>query len=75
MPPLFNRKRPNRTSPRECFSSGKNKFAEAEQEYKQALALDPGSSDAAIALANLYMRGRRFPEAEDYLRKLLAEHP
>jgi predicted Zn-dependent protease len=27
-----------------------------------------------IALANLYMRGRRFPEAEDYLRKLLAVH-
>lgn len=51
-----------------------NKFADAEQEYKRALGLDPGSSDAAVALANLSMRGRRFPEAEDYLRKLLAEH-
>ena len=51
-----------------------NKFADAEQEYKRALALDPGSTDAAIALANLSMRGRRFPEAEDYLCKLLAEH-
>jgi predicted Zn-dependent protease len=49
-----------------------NKFADAEQEYKQALARDSGSTDAVIGLANLYMRGRRFPEAEDYLRKLLA---
>jgi tetratricopeptide (TPR) repeat protein len=51
-----------------------NKFAEAEQEYKQALALDP-SSDALTGLANIYMRGRRFPEAAEYLRKLVAEHP
>jgi tetratricopeptide (TPR) repeat protein len=51
-----------------------NKFADAEQEYKQALALDP-ASDALTALANLYMQGRRFPEAEEYLRKLVAAHP
>jgi tetratricopeptide (TPR) repeat protein len=51
-----------------------NKFADAEKEYKQALALDSGSTDAVIGLANIYMRGRRFPEAEDYLRKLLADH-
>jgi tetratricopeptide (TPR) repeat protein len=51
-----------------------NKFAEAETEYRQAVALDP-SSDAVIGLANLYMRGRRFPEAADYLRKLIATHP
>ncbi len=51
-----------------------NKFAEAENEYRQAVALDP-SSDAVIGLANLYMRGRRFPEAADYLRKLIATHP
>jgi tetratricopeptide (TPR) repeat protein len=49
-----------------------NKFADAEQEYKQALALDPASRDAVVGLANVYMRGRRFPEAEDYLRKALA---
>jgi tetratricopeptide (TPR) repeat protein len=48
-----------------------NKFAEAEGQYKQALP----SSDAVIALANLYMRGRRFPEAEEYLRKLVAAQP
>jgi tetratricopeptide (TPR) repeat protein len=51
-----------------------NKFAEAETEYKQAVALDP-SSDAVIGLSNLYMRGRRFPEAAEYLRKLIAAHP
>jgi protein O-GlcNAc transferase len=51
-----------------------NKFADAEQEYMQALALDSGSVDAVTGLANIYMRGRRFPEAEDYLRKLLATH-
>jgi tetratricopeptide (TPR) repeat protein len=51
-----------------------NKFTAAEQEYKQALAIDSRSVDAVIGLANIYMRGHRFPEAEDYLRKLLAEH-
>jgi tetratricopeptide (TPR) repeat protein len=50
------------------------KFADAEGEYKQALALDP-SSDALTALANLYMHGRRFPEAEEYLRKIVAAQP
>ena len=53
---------------------GQNKFSDAEHEYQQALALDP-SSDALTALANISMRGRRFPEAEDYLRKLTAAHP
>lgn len=51
-----------------------SKFADAESEYKQALALDP-SSDALTGLANLYMRGRKFPQAEEYLRKIVAEHP
>jgi tetratricopeptide (TPR) repeat protein len=51
-----------------------NKFADAESQYKEALALDP-SSDAVTALANLYMRGRRFPEAAEYLEKLVAQQP
>src|SRR5205807_369444 len=34
-----------------------NKFSDAEQEYKRALALDP-ASDALTGLANVYMRGR-----------------
>jgi tetratricopeptide (TPR) repeat protein len=51
-----------------------NKFADAEQEYKQALALEAQSRDAVMGLANIYMRGRRFPEAEEFLRKLLGDH-
>ncbi len=50
------------------------KFADAESEYKQALALGP-SSDALTGLANIYMRGRRLPEAEVELKKLVAAHP
>jgi tetratricopeptide (TPR) repeat protein len=50
------------------------KFSDAEHEYKQAVALDP-SSDAVAGLANIYMHGRRFPEAEAELRNLVAEHP
>jgi Flp pilus assembly protein TadD len=51
-----------------------NKFSDAETEYKQALTLDP-ASEALIGLANLYLRGRRFPEAEEYLRKVIAAQP
>jgi tetratricopeptide (TPR) repeat protein len=51
-----------------------NKSADAESEYKQALAFD-SASDALVALANLYLQGRRFPEAEEYLRKLVSAHP
>ncbi len=54
---------------------GQHEAAAAEQQYKAALAVDPASTDATIALANLFMHGRRFPEAEDYLRKLLAAQP
>jgi tetratricopeptide (TPR) repeat protein len=54
------------------------KFSDAEQEYKQALALGPSSdaeTDAETGLANIYMRGHRLPEAEAELRKLVAAHP
>ena len=51
-----------------------NKFSDAESEYKQAAALDP-NSDALTGLANIYMRGRQFPQAEEYLRKLVAARP
>lgn len=50
-----------------------NKFADAEREYKQALNLDAHSTDAVIGLANIYMRGRKFSEAEEYLRRLTSE--
>jgi tetratricopeptide (TPR) repeat protein len=49
--------------------------AEAEKEYQQALAIDPNSSDANTALANLYMRQQRFSDAEPLLRALLKAHP
>jgi tetratricopeptide (TPR) repeat protein len=51
-----------------------NKFSDAETEYKQAFALDP-KSDALTGLADIYMRGHRFVEAEEYLRKLVAAQP
>jgi len=50
------------------------KFSDAVEEYKKALALDP-ASDALTGLANIYMRGRQFPEAAECLRKLVAAHP
>ena len=52
-----------------------NKFADAEEQYKQALTLDPSSQDALVGLANVYMRGKRYPEAEDYLRRVVAQRP
>jgi tetratricopeptide (TPR) repeat protein len=52
------------------------KFADAESEFKQALALDPkASSDAVTGLANIYMRGHRLAEAEAELRQLVVAHP
>jgi len=51
-----------------------NQFADAEREYKSALAVDP-HSDAVVGLANIYMRGRRLPEAEQFLRKLVNDRP
>ena len=52
-----------------------NHLAEAEREYKLALAIDPGSSDALTGLANVSMRDRRFPEAAEALSKLVALRP
>jgi Flp pilus assembly protein TadD len=52
-----------------------NRYSDAEQEYKQAFALDSSSVDALTGMANIYMRGRRFTEAEEILRKLVALHP
>jgi len=50
------------------------KFSDAEHEYKQALALGP-STDARTGLANIYMKGKRLPEAEAELRELVAASP
>src|SRR6185369_16809571 len=48
---------------------------QAETEYKLALALDSKSSDATVGLANLYMKQKKLPEAEDLLRKLIVLRP
>ena len=67
-----NRKRLSRILPRGNFSNRKTSSPKLNGNTKQALALDSRSTDAVMGLANIYMRGRRFPEAEEYLRKLLA---
>lgn len=50
-------------------------FAVAESEYKQALALDPHSTNAVLGLTNLYMKGGRLGDAEPMLRKLAGDRP
>jgi tetratricopeptide (TPR) repeat protein len=52
-----------------------NHFADAEQEYKRVLDIDPQSADALTGMANIYMRGRRFTEAGEVLRKLVSLRP
>lgn len=49
--------------------------SEAEQEYKQALAVAPDSTDSLIGLTNLYMEERQFPAAGSLLRKIVAQRP
>jgi Flp pilus assembly protein TadD len=51
------------------------RFADAEQEYRLVLGLQPSSTDALTGLANLYMRGHQFPEALAVLRKLVSLQP
>jgi Flp pilus assembly protein TadD len=53
----------------------RKEFADAEAEYKQVLALDPHSTEAAIGLTNIYMKSGRLGDAEPLLRKLSAERP
>ena len=50
-------------------------FSAAEAEYKQVLAVDPHSTEAAIGLTNLYMKSGRLGEAEPLLRRLASERP
>jgi tetratricopeptide (TPR) repeat protein len=52
-----------------------DRAVDVEQEYKQVLALDSSSADALAGLANIYMRGQRYGEADDVLRKLVAVRP
>jgi len=50
-------------------------FSAAEAEYKQVLAVDPHSTEAAIGLTNLYMKSGRLGDAEPLLRRLAIERP
>jgi tetratricopeptide (TPR) repeat protein len=52
-----------------------NDFAAAEKEYRDAQALDPSSPEPLAALSNLYMKAKRFPEAEAALRKYIGLGP
>ncbi len=50
-------------------------FDDAAKEYRLALTLDSSSRDAMTGLANAYMRGHQFPQAEEVLRKLSIARP
>jgi tetratricopeptide (TPR) repeat protein len=52
-----------------------NRLEDAAREYRQALTLNPASTDAITGLANTNMREHLFPQAEEMLRKLAAAHP
>ena len=52
-----------------------NDLSGAEREYKAAVALAPGSADALVGLANIYMESKRLPQAEAALRQYLAVAP
>ncbi|HLK33220.1 MAG TPA: tetratricopeptide repeat protein, partial [Terriglobales bacterium] len=68
------------TDPEPHLSAGailqrQNDLAGADREYRAALALAPNSRDALIGLANVYMTGKRLPEAEGALRRYLSVEP
>jgi Flp pilus assembly protein TadD len=50
-------------------------FSDAEAEYKQVLALDPQSDEAAIGLTHIYRNSNRPADAEPLLRRLSGERP
>jgi Flp pilus assembly protein TadD len=53
----------------------RKEFSGAEAEYRQVMALDPHSSEAAIGLANIFMKSGRLADAEPLLRTLSNERP
>jgi tetratricopeptide (TPR) repeat protein len=52
-----------------------NRFADAEDQFQQTLAIDLKSADALTGLANVYIRGHRFGDAEQVLRRLVGLRP
>jgi tetratricopeptide (TPR) repeat protein len=53
----------------------KDRPSDAEKEYGQAHAIAPDNLQALTALTNLYMRQKRFADAESLLRKLVVLNP
>lgn len=53
----------------------RGRFGEAEQAYKQALALDPAGFQALNGYAQMLITQRRAAEAEDVLQRALAAFP
>lgn len=49
--------------------------AAAEQEYKAAAQRDPKSPEALAGLANLYLKAKRLPDAEEALRRYVGVDP
>jgi len=68
------------TDPRPHFAAGGllergGKLSAAESEFLKARELEPGSKEALAALARIYLRDKRWAEAEELLRQLLKEEP
>src|SRR5260370_28117920 len=53
----------------------KNNFEVAEKEYKQAVELNQQSSETLAELTDVYIAGKRLPEAEQSLRDYLKLNP
>jgi tetratricopeptide (TPR) repeat protein len=53
----------------------KGKLPEAEQEFREALALKPNSPEAHYNLGNILLRQRRPAEAEPFFREALRLKP
>ena len=53
----------------------RNSLDAAAREYQAALDLDPKSQETLTALADLYIKQKKYPEAEAMLRKLVAADP
>jgi tetratricopeptide (TPR) repeat protein len=53
----------------------KGNLDKAEQQYEQALKVEPGNVDVLLAYAHMYDRHERLAEAETYYHKAVQQHP